>query len=84
MAILEGMAYGLAVVATPVGAIGDVIRDGETGLLVPPGDATALAAALRRVITDPGLRGRLGREARRLAQAEFDVAADRWPVHPAA
>ena len=75
MAILEGMAYGLAVVATPVGAIGDVIRDGETGLLVPPGDAPALAAALRRVITDPGLRGRLGREARRLAQAEFDVAA---------
>lgn len=75
MAILEGMASGLAVVATPVGAIGDVIRDGETGLLVPPGDAPALAAALRRVIADPGLRGRLGREARRLAQAEFDVAA---------
>ena len=75
MAILEGMAYGLAVVATPVGAIGDVIREGETGLLVPPGDVPALTAALRRVITDPGLRERLGREARKLAQAEFDVAA---------
>jgi len=74
MAILEAMAHGLAVVTTPVGAITDVIREEETGLLVPPGDAGALASALRRVITDSELRGRLGQQARALAQAEFDVA----------
>lgn len=74
MAILEAMANGLAVVTTPVGAITDVIRDEQTGLLVPPGDAAALARALRRVVTDSALRDRLGQQARALAQAEFDVA----------
>jgi glycosyltransferase involved in cell wall biosynthesis len=74
MAILESMAHGLAVVATPVGAIPDVIHDEETGLLVPPGDSHALASALHRIITDRELRLRLGRNARKLAEAEFDVA----------
>jgi glycosyltransferase involved in cell wall biosynthesis len=60
MAILEAMAHGLAVVATSVGEIADVVQDGETGLLVPAGDGDALAAALRRLILDPGLRRRLG------------------------
>ena len=74
MAILEGMAHGLAVVTTPVGAISDVVRDGQTGLLVPPGNAPALASALRRVITDAELRLRLGAAARAPALEEFDVA----------
>jgi glycosyltransferase involved in cell wall biosynthesis len=73
MAILEAMAYGLTVVTTPVGAITDVIRDDDTGVLVPPANPTALAAALRRVIGDPNLRLRLGCRARALARAEFDV-----------
>ena len=76
MAILEGMAN-----ETRRG--GDTRRrdhrcnsgDNVTGLLVPPGDAPALASALRRVIMDSELRQRLGREARALAQAEFDVVA---------
>ncbi|MBL8668620.1 MAG: glycosyltransferase family 4 protein [Rhodospirillales bacterium] len=82
MAILEAMANGLAVVTTPVGAITDVIREEETGLLVPPGDAAALASALRRVVIDPELRCRLGQQARSLAQTEFDIASygDRFIV----
>jgi glycosyltransferase involved in cell wall biosynthesis len=74
MAILEGMANGLAIVTTPVGAIADAIRDGDTGLLVPPGDTPLLASALGRVIRDPELRLRLGRNAREFAQTDFDVA----------
>ena len=64
MSVIEGMAAGLAVVTTPVGATPDIIEDDVTGLLVPPGNAPALASALRRVIEDPGLRTRLGAAAR--------------------
>ncbi|MCB1477429.1 MAG: glycosyltransferase family 4 protein [Rhodobiaceae bacterium] len=63
MSVIEGMAYGLAVVTTPVGATQDIIRDGKTGLLVQPGDIDALAQALRRVITDKALRMKLGANA---------------------
>lgn len=73
MAILEAMAHGLAVVTTPVGAIAEVIVDGETGLLVPPGQSTPLADALKRVITDNTLRLRLATVARRYAEQELDV-----------
>src|SRR5512132_816936 len=74
MAILEGMAHELAVVTTPVGAIPEVIHDEESGLLVPPGDSNALASALQRIISDRELRLRLGRNARKLAEAKFDMA----------
>ncbi|MHB1109273.1 MAG: glycosyltransferase family 4 protein [Devosia sp.] len=60
MSIIEGMASGLAIVATPVGAVEDIVVDSETGLLVPPGDVDALAAALTRLVTDGDLRRRLG------------------------
>ncbi len=59
MSVLEGLAHGLAVVATPVGAVGEVIEDGISGLLTPPGDVAALARALGRLIEDPDLRSRL-------------------------
>jgi glycosyltransferase involved in cell wall biosynthesis len=75
IAILEAMAAGLAIVTTPVGAVPDAIRDGQTGLLVPPGDVDALAAALRRLITDPPLRSQLGRRARERFQADFSIRA---------
>ena len=52
--------FGVPVVASRVGATPEVIRDGETGLLVPPGDAAALAAALERLLADPALARRLG------------------------
>ena len=62
--LYEYMAAGLAIVASQVGQVGKVLRDGETGLLVPPGDAGALAGALRRLWRDPNLRRELGAAAR--------------------
>jgi glycosyltransferase involved in cell wall biosynthesis len=62
--VLEAMAPGKTVIATPVGGIPTVIEDGVTGLLVPVGDAVALRAALERVLGDQVLRARLGRAAR--------------------
>jgi glycosyltransferase involved in cell wall biosynthesis len=73
IAILEAMAAGAAVISTPVGAIPDAIRDGETGLLVPPGDSAALARAIQRLIDDPGLRARLAANAGRRFQAMFTI-----------
>lgn len=73
MSVIEGMAAGLAVVATPVGAVPDIIIDGKTGILVEPGDATALAAALERVIVDPALRERLGGAAREFHARELAI-----------
>lgn len=64
LSLLEGMAHGLACVATPVGGIPDLIRDGVDGLLVEPGDGAALTAALRRLLLDEGLRVSLGAAAR--------------------
>lgn len=60
----EAMAYGRAVVATDVGGLRDLVRDGETGLLVPPRDPVALRAALERLLADADLRARLGAAAR--------------------
>ena len=62
--LAEAMASGLPVVASDVGGIPEVVRDGETGLLVPPGDLPALAAALDRLAGDPDLRRRLAAGAR--------------------
>jgi glycosyltransferase involved in cell wall biosynthesis len=72
IALLEGMAAGLPVVAAAAGAVGETIADGETGLLVPVGDAAAMASAIARLLGDPPLRQRLGEEARRRA-ARHDV-----------
>ncbi len=77
MSVLEAMANGLTIVATPVGSVGDAIADEETGLLVPPGDRTALAEALARVIDDAELRRRLGEGARRRFERQFDIAVYR-------
>ncbi len=74
MAVLEGLAAGLAVIATPVGAHADVIEHGVCGLLVPPGDVPALCGALRSVILDGDLRARLQDGARRRHAQAFDIA----------
>jgi starch synthase len=68
---LEAMACGTAVVASAVGGIPEVVNDGETGLLVPPGDPGALAAALNALIADPARAAALGRAGRERAVAEF-------------
>ena len=62
--LVEAMAAGVTVVASDVGGIPEVVVDGETGLLVPPGDVAALAAALGRLTADEPLRVRLGANAR--------------------
>jgi glycosyltransferase involved in cell wall biosynthesis len=69
MAILEAMAYGLPVIATPVGGIPDVIRHGREGLLVEVGNRGALTAALAQMVAEPALRASLGRGARATAES---------------
>ena len=63
IALLEACATGLAVVATNVGGNTEIIRDGQTGLLVPVDDHDALLSALHSLLTDPALRARLGSSA---------------------
>jgi len=67
---LETAAAGKPIVASDIGGLSDVVVDGETGLLVRPGDARALAAAIERLIGDAGLRERMGEAAGRRA-ADF-------------
>ncbi len=69
--VIEAMAAGLPVVATPVGAIPEAIEDGRSGLLVPVRDAASLEAALRRLIDDPALRIAIGARARQRVEAVF-------------
>ncbi len=69
---LEGLASGTAVVASRVGGIPDIGRDGETVVLVPEADVEALAAALAGLLLDDASRGALGRAARADAEARLD------------
>lgn len=71
LAVLEALLGRSAVVATDVGSTSEAIVDGETGLLVPPEDADALAAAIRRLLADEVLRSRLGENGRRLVLERF-------------
>ncbi len=73
MVILEAMAAGRAVVATAVGAIGEAVIDGETGLLVAPGQPGAIADGLLRLSADPVLATRLGTNARARHAARFSL-----------
>jgi glycosyltransferase involved in cell wall biosynthesis len=68
MAVLEAMAWARAIVATAVGGVPDVLADGVEGLVVPPGDPDALAAALAKQAADAALRERLGTAARERAR----------------
>jgi colanic acid/amylovoran biosynthesis glycosyltransferase len=71
--LLEAMALGTPCVSTDVTGIPEVLRDGETGLMVPQRDPAALADAIERLLADPELRVGLAGRARRLVEAEFDV-----------
>jgi len=67
------MLCGLPIVTTPVGAILEAVADGDTALVAPPRDATALAAAIGRLLDDAALAARLGAAARRRASADFSL-----------
>jgi starch synthase len=72
---LEAMACGTAVVGSRTGGIPEVVADGETGLLVPPGEPEPLGEALNTLIRDPGRAAAMGQAGRRRAVAEFGWAA---------
>jgi glycosyltransferase involved in cell wall biosynthesis len=75
VACLEAMAHGRPVVATNVGGLRDLVVEGETGLVVPPGDPPALRAALAQLLADPDLRSALGAAGRRRARERFSWRA---------
>ena len=78
--VFEAMACGTPVVAFDVGGVPDMVRHEETGLLAPPEDATALGAAVTRVLDDHELRARLSRRCRQVAVEEYalDIQAQRY------
>jgi glycosyltransferase involved in cell wall biosynthesis len=73
LVLLEAMAAGRPIVASAVGPIPEIVVDGVTGLLVPPGDASALATAVVRVLADPDLAAALGRAGRARVESEFGL-----------
>jgi glycosyltransferase involved in cell wall biosynthesis len=73
MVILEAMAAGLPIVATAVGGVPELIRDGQEGLLVPPDDAVTLAGAIHELLNDPARARRLGRQARTRVEQAFSI-----------
>ena len=75
MTILESMSFGLPVVATSVGGNPELVRDGVTGVLVPPKDPAAFSRAVIRLLRDPDLAEAMGREGRKLVRREFTLDA---------
>lgn len=73
IAAIEASAAGLAIVATGVGGLTDIVADGESGFLIAPGDTSALRERLVRLSSDLGLRERMGRAARARAESRFDA-----------
>lgn len=71
--VLEAMASGRAVVASDIGATASAIVSGRTGLLVPPGEVSALTRALERLVRQPALGVDLGRHARRRVEESYDL-----------
>jgi glycosyltransferase involved in cell wall biosynthesis len=75
LAVLEAMAARRPVISSAIGGTDELITDGENGLLVPPGDAEALAGALRRLLGDGQLRTALAQRGRERAETEFSREA---------
>lgn len=72
--IIEGMVAGKPVIATRGGGVPDIVVDGETGVLVPMGDAAAMAVAMERLLADPDLRQSMGTAGRRRVEEHFTMA----------
>lgn len=73
LSIIEAFAHGVPVVSTPVGSVPEIVEDGDTGLIVPVGDARALADALSRLVADEALRLRLAEAGRTAFDAKFEM-----------
>jgi glycosyltransferase involved in cell wall biosynthesis len=73
---MEAMASGRPVIATRVGGVAELVADGQSGLVVAPGDAQALADAILRLAADPALRAAMGTAGRATVHAEFDVTTE--------
>ena len=73
-AVIEAMASGLPVIAADVGGTRDLVRDGEDGLIVPAGSVEGFSEAITRLVTDAGLRTRMGHSARARAEREFSLS----------
>jgi glycosyltransferase involved in cell wall biosynthesis len=79
VSVMEAMALGMCVVSTDVGGIPYLLKDGHNALLVPPGDPEAMAGAVRRVLTEPGLASKLSKNARAAVEAwDWDLVLPRW------
>jgi glycosyltransferase involved in cell wall biosynthesis len=75
LVVIEAMLAERPVVASDVGSVSEAVEGGRTGMLVPPDDPAALAAALSKLLADPELRAKMGTRARELALARFSPAA---------
>lgn len=83
VAMMEAMASGAPVVSTYVSGIPELVEDGESGLLVQPGDAESLAGALKQLLLQPALGERLAQNARDKVEREFDVAKEARKLYEA-
>ena len=73
VALMEALASGRPVVTTSISGIPELVENERNGLLVPPGDAEALAAALERVLSNPQMRADMGRNGQEKVRAEFTL-----------
>jgi glycosyltransferase involved in cell wall biosynthesis len=79
LSVLEAMASGMCIVSTNVGGIPYLLEHETDALLVPPGDEAAMAAAVRRILTEPGLAERLSRNAYQKAkQFDWSIILPQW------
>jgi glycosyltransferase involved in cell wall biosynthesis len=74
--LMEAMAAGVPVVATRIAGVPELVEDGISGFLVPPGDSQALAERIGALLDDPALRQRFGRAGRAEVQAEFNISTE--------
>ena len=81
MVLLEAMSHGVAIVATPVGGIPEVVEDGVTGVLVEPGNPAALAKAISDLLTDPSLCARLAQAGQQRFLMDLGISVANARLH---